>query len=62
VSIRKLENCRKANASRVNFGRTDPLGEVEVQNSLKRILRRSPDLDEIRVEKVGKRLFKQAFL
>lgn len=50
ASIRKSENCRKANASRVNFGRTGPSDEVGMRQRMKRILRRSPDPEEIRLE------------
>lgn len=50
ASIRKSENCRIANASRVNFGRTGPSGEVGVRQRLRRILRRSPDPEEVRFE------------
>jgi len=36
ATIRKSENCNKANASRVFFGRTGPSGEVGVQERLRR--------------------------
>ena len=50
ASIKKFEDCRKANASRMNFGRTGPSGEVGVRQKLRRILKRSPDPEEIRFE------------
>ena len=48
--IRKSESCSRANASRMNFGRTGPSGEVGVRERLRRRLRRSPDPEEIRFE------------
>jgi len=50
ATIRKLQNCSKANASRMNFGRTGPSGEVGVRERLRKWLRRSPDPEEIRFE------------
>ena len=50
ATIRKLQNCSKANASRMNFGRTGPSGEVGVRERLRKRLRRSPDPEEIRFE------------
>lgn len=50
ASVRKSENCRRANASRVNFGRTGPSGEVGVRLRLKRKLRRSPYPEEVMYE------------
>jgi hypothetical protein len=42
--------CSKANASRVNFGRTGPSGEVGIRERLHRQFRRSPHLEEIQLE------------
>lgn len=50
ATIKKSENCWKANASRTNFGRTGPSGEVGVRHRLKRELRRSPHPKEIQHE------------
>ena len=50
ATIEKAESCRKANASRMNFGRTGPSGEVGVRQRLRRALRRSPDPEEIQEE------------
>ena len=50
ATIRKLHNCSKANASRMNFGRTGPSGEVGVRERLRKRLRRSPYPEEIRFE------------
>lgn len=50
ATIEKAESCRKANASRMNFGRTGPSGEVGVRQRLRRALRRSPDPEEIEQE------------
>ena len=50
TTIRRAQNCSKANASRVNFGRTGPSGEVGVRERLKKRLRRSPEPEEIRFE------------
>jgi len=50
ASIRKSEDCRRANASRVNFGRTGPSGEVGVKQRLQRFLGRSPDPEEVSYE------------
>jgi len=50
ATIRKSQSCSKANASRVNFGRTGPSGEVGVQERLRRKLGRSPNPEEIRYE------------
>lgn len=50
TTIRKSENCSRANASRVHFGRTGPSGEVGVQERLRRKLRRSPEPEEISKE------------
>ena len=47
ATIRKSMMCRKANASRVNFGRTGPSREVGVRERLRRQLRRSLDPEEI---------------
>lgn len=47
---RKSESCRKANASRVNFGRTGPSREVDVRERLRRKFRRSPHPEEIQFE------------
>ena len=49
TQIRKSEICSRANASRVNFGRTGPSGEVGVRERLRRKLR-SPDPEEINFE------------
>lgn len=48
--IRKSQSCSKANASRVNFGRTGPSGEVGVRERLRKRLKRSPEPEEIRFE------------
>lgn len=50
ATIRKSMMCSKANASRINFGRTRPSGEVGVRERLRRQLRRSPDPEEIQQE------------
>jgi hypothetical protein len=50
ATIQKSMMCSKANASRVNFGRTGPSGEVGVRERLRRQLRRSPDPEEIQQE------------
>lgn len=50
ATIRKSISCSKANASRVNFGRTGPSGEVGVRERLRKMLRRSPDPEEIQFE------------
>ena len=50
TQIRKSEICSRANASRVNFGRTGPSREVGVKERLRRKLRRSPDPEEINFE------------
>lgn len=50
TTIRKSENCSRANASRAHFGRTGPSGEVGVRERLKRKLRRSLELEEISKE------------
>ena len=50
ATIRKSMMCSKANASRLNFGRTGPSGEVGVRERLRRQLRRSPDPEEIQHE------------
>ena len=47
TTIKKSISCSKANASRVNFGRTGPSREVGVQEKLQKMLRKSPDLEEI---------------
>jgi hypothetical protein len=50
ATIRKSQSCSKANASRMNFGRTGPSGEVGVRERLRKRLRRSPEPEEIRFE------------
>lgn len=50
VTIQKSENCSKANAARINFGRTGPSGEVGVRERLRKRLRRSPEPEEIQRE------------
>ena len=50
ATIRKSISCSKANASRVNFGRTGPSREVGVRERLRKMLRRSPDPEEIQFE------------
>ena len=50
ATIRKAEICSRANASRVNFGRTGPSGEVGVRERLRRQLKRSPEPEEVRFE------------
>ena len=50
ATIKKSISCSKANASRVNFGRTGPSGEVGVRERLRKMLRRSPDPEEIQFE------------
>ena len=50
ATIRKVEICSRANASRVNFGRTGPSGEVGVRERLRRQFKRSPDPEEVRFE------------
>jgi len=50
TNIRKSQSCSYANASRVNFGRIGPSGEVGVRERLRRKLRRSPHPEEIRFE------------
>ena len=50
ATLKKQENCSKANASRVNFGRTGPSGEVGVRARLRKRLRRSPDPEEVQLE------------
>ena len=50
ATIRKSISCSKANASIVNFGRTGPSGEVGVRERLRKMLRRSPDPEEIQFE------------
>ena len=47
ATITKAQNCSKADASRVNFGRTGPSGEVGVCERLRKRLRRSPEPEEI---------------
>lgn len=47
---RKSLMCSKANASRVNFGRTGPSGEVGIRERLRRQFRRSPHPEEIQLE------------
>ena len=46
----KSQNCSRANAARVNFGRTGPSGEVGVREKLRRRLRRSPEPHEVHFE------------
>lgn len=43
-------NCSKANAARVNFGRTRRSREVGIRERLRKMLRRSPDPEEIQFE------------
>lgn len=50
ATMRKVKLCSLANASRTNFGRTGPLGEVGVRERLRKQLRRSPEPEEIAVE------------
>lgn len=50
TTIRKAQHCSKANASRMNFGRTGPSGSVGVRERLRKRFRRSPDPEEIRFE------------
>lgn len=50
ATIKKFEDCCKANASRVNLGRTGPSGEVGVRERLRKRLLRSPEPEEIRFE------------
>ena len=50
AGIKKSESCRRANASRINLGRTGLSGEVGVKQRLRRALRRSPDPEEIQHE------------
>jgi len=47
---RKSLMCSKANACRVNFGRTGPSGEVGIRERLRRQFRRSPHPEEIQLE------------
>ena len=47
---RKSLMCSKANANRVNFGRTGPSGEVGIRERLRRQFRRSPHPEEIQLE------------
>ena len=47
---RKSLMCSKANAARVNFGRTGPSGEVGIRERLCRQFRRSPHPEEIGLE------------
>ncbi|KAG0591288.1 hypothetical protein KC19_1G164000 [Ceratodon purpureus] len=46
----KSLNCSRANAARINFGRTGPSGEVGVREKLRRRLRRSPEPHEVDFE------------
>lgn len=50
ATIKKQEDCSRANASRMNFGRTGPSGEVGVRARLRKRLRRSPDPEEVQLE------------
>lgn len=50
ATIRKAEICSRANASRLNFGRTGPSGEVGVRERLRKKLRRSPEPEEVNLE------------
>lgn len=50
ATVRKQENCSRANASRVNFDRTGPSGEVGVCQRLPRRFGRSPDPEEVTFE------------
>jgi len=50
ATMTKIENCSRANASRMNFGRTGPSGEVGVRQRLRKWLRRSPNPEEISFE------------
>ena len=50
ATIRKVEICSRANASRVNFGRTGPSREVGMRERLRRQMKRSPDPEEVRFE------------
>lgn len=50
ASIRKADICSRANASRLNFGRTGPSGEVGVRERLRKKLKRSPEPEEINFE------------
>lgn len=47
---RKMQNCSKANASRVNFGQTGPSGEVGVREILRKHFKRSPEPHELSFE------------
>ena len=49
-TMKKMESCSRANASRMNFGRTGPSGEVGVRERLWKWLHRSPDPKEINFE------------
>ena len=49
-TVKKMESCSRANASRMNFGRTRPSGEVGVRERLRKWLRRSPYPEEINFE------------
>lgn len=48
--MKKSENCCRINASKTNFGRIGPSGEVRVRQRLKKVLRRSLDPEEIQEE------------
>ena len=50
ATIKKAQHCSKANASRMNFGRTGPSGSVGVRERLRKRFRRSPDPERIRFE------------
>lgn len=50
ATIKKQESCTRANASRVNFGRTVPSGEVGMHERLQKLFYRSPDPKEISFE------------
>ena len=50
TTIRKSEACSRGNASRLNFGRTGPSGEVGVRERLKKRNKRSPDPEEVQFE------------
>lgn len=48
--IKKSKICSRANATRANFGRTRPSGEVDVRERLRRKFRQSPEPEEISME------------
>lgn len=50
ASIKKSENCRRANACRLNFGKTGPSGEIGVRQRKKWKFRRSPNPEEVSFE------------